>query len=113
MDRGIDKSEWAAELHAFTTRNAGRRTSLEEDAVEMGAQLAERDYPLRGVAYDRRDDRIEIMLGDQASVDRHVTHVVASPESVDLLRRADGRDEALRIRHDAGAQTILRLHYTD
>jgi hypothetical protein len=111
MEERIAKTDWVRGLKAFTERNAGRRTSLEEDAVERGAQLAEHDYPLRGVTYDPKDDRVEIMLGDQGSVDRHLTHVVVAPESVDLTRTTDGRDSALRIRHDGGAQTVLRLFY--
>lgn len=111
MERAFSKEEWVRALKAFTERNAGRRTALEEDAAEIGAQMEEENYPLRGVAYDHRDDRIEIMLGDQASVDRHLTHTLASPEEVDVLRLPDGRDAALRIRHDGGAQTVLRLLY--
>ena len=57
-------ADWIRELSAFTARNAGRRTVLEVDGMDIGAQREEQGYPLRGVAYDPRDGRVEIMLGD-------------------------------------------------
>jgi hypothetical protein len=108
MDRRIPREEWANGLHRFTNRNAGRITVLEVSGSEIGVQQEEVEYPLRGIAYDRRDDRIDIMLGDQRSVDRHLTHTVVAPETVDLLMGEDGRDHALRIVHE-DAETLLRF----
>jgi hypothetical protein len=113
MDRTIPRAEWASSLKQFTDRNAGRKTSLEEDAPGLGAQSEAQDYPLRGVSFDPRDGRIEIMLGDMASTERHITRAISAPQSVDLLFGPDGRDQALRIRHHDDAQTVLRLKRTD
>jgi hypothetical protein len=107
MDAKIPRHDWASVLQEFTNRNAGRRTVLEIDGVEVGAQTAS-DYPLRGIAYDPRDDRIEIMLGEQGRVDWRLTHSVQEPTSIDVLQTANGRAQALRIAH-AGAQTLLRF----
>jgi hypothetical protein len=82
---------------------------LEEDSPTLGAQTEQHDYPLRGVAFDPRDGRIEIMMGDMASTERHITRTIDLPKSVDLLLGPDGRDDALRIRHHDDAQTVLRL----
>jgi hypothetical protein len=101
-------TDWIRELSAFTARNAGRRTVLEVDGIDIGAQREEQGYPLRGVAYDPRDGRVEIMLGDLASVERHLTHTVEGVEGIDVLTTDDGRDVALRVAH-AGRQTVLRL----
>jgi hypothetical protein len=107
MDRSLDRAEWAAALQAFTGRNAGRRAVLEEDGEEFGAQ-EEGAGTLRGVAYDSRDRRVEIMLGEQNDVERHLTRTVASPQRIDLLADPAGRDAALRIEHEGG-QTLLRF----
>ena len=48
--RRIPESEWAHELQNFTNRNAGRRTLLEEQGPDLGAQLEEQGCLLRGVA---------------------------------------------------------------
>ena len=108
MSHRIPRDEWASMLKEFTNRNAGRRVTLEVDGEAFGAQSEGRDYPLRGVAFDPRDGRVEIMLGDQASVDRDVTRAIADPLDIDLLRGPDGRDQALRVSED-GVQTVLRF----
>jgi hypothetical protein len=99
--------DWAASLRAFSNRNAGRRTILEVDAPEYGAQAEEVDYPFWGVSFDPRDGRIQIMLGEQGSVDQHLTHSIDAPDRIDVLSDA-GRDRALRVVHGNG-QTLLRF----
>lgn len=107
MKQEARAADWAAMLSEFTNRNAGRRTTLEVDAPEYGAQSEEIDYPLWGVTFDRRDGRIQIMLGEQGSVDQHLTRSIDEPQRIDVL--ADhGRDRALRIVH-ADGQTLLRF----
>jgi hypothetical protein len=102
------KERWPALLHDFTNRNAGRRGWLEIDDPELGAQIQEVDYPLRGVAYDPRDGRVEIMFGDQSSTEHHLTHSITGPDAIDVRDGSPGRGEVLRVAHGA-AQTLLRL----
>lgn len=100
--------QWDEVLSAFTKRNAGRRTSLEIDDPDYGVLIQEHGYPLRGVAYDRHDERVEIMLGDAEGARRHLTRGIANVESVDILKDTDGRDRVLRVAHGRG-QTLLTL----
>lgn len=100
--------DWIQALRGFTERNAGRLTRLEIDDPEIGAQWGEVDLPLRGVAYDPRDERVEMMLGDLGSIDIHLTHSIQGVTSLDVLRDEDGRDRVLRVVH-GGAQTLLRF----
>jgi hypothetical protein len=102
------KERWPALLHDFTNRNAGRRGWLENDDPEFGAQIQEVDYPLRGVAYDPRDDRVEIMFGDQGSTDQHLTHSITAAVAIEVRTAEAGRGETLRIVHD-DAQTLIHL----
>src|SRR5688572_14813343 len=104
--RRIPESEWVRELQSFTNRNAGRRTLLEEQSPELGAQREEQGCLLRGVAYDRHDRRIEIMLGELEGADQHLTHSVAADADIDVVTDMDGRDWALRIARPDG-QTLL------
>ena len=53
--------------------------------------------------YDPRDNRVEIMLGDQASVDRHVTHTIVTPGEIDLVT-LHGEIFDNRINQPAGTQ---------
>jgi nucleotide-binding universal stress UspA family protein len=97
---------WAQELEAFTRRNAGRRATLEVDDPDFGAQLQEHDYPFLGAAYDRHDERVEIMLGDFEGVRRHLTRGISNIRAIDVIRDEHGRDWMLRIAH-GGGQTLL------
>ena len=105
----IPEKQWAAELSAFTRRNAGRRTSLEVEDPEFGSQAQESDYPLIGVTYDHHDRRVAIMLGDPGAVGRHLTRSIGRVRRIDVLRNAQNRDWILRVAHGRG-QTILALH---
>lgn len=102
----VDSSQWAAVLNDFTRTNAGRRTQLEIDDPEIGAQAQEHDYPLRGVTFDAHDKRVEIMLGADRGGEPHLSRSIGGVTSVDLLTDNDGHDVALRLRHGAG-QTVL------
>ena len=108
MDRSIPQKHWAEGLQEFTIRNAGRYAALEVDGADIGAQAEDQDVPLRGVAFDPRDRRVEIMLGAQGTVEGHRTHSIGGVVAIDVLRGRDGRDHALRILHDT-AQTLLRF----
>ena len=107
VESGSDPVWWTTRLQAFTQENAGRRARLEVDDPTLGAQALLEDYVVRGVAYDPRDGRVELMLaidGDTA----HLTHSISGVTSIDVLRDAQGRDHTLRIvRGDA--QTLLTL----
>ena len=103
----LDRSDWPRSLAEFTRQNAGRTSRLEIDDPEIGAQPVEEGLPLRGVTYDPADDRVEIMLGDQKSGARHLTHSVAHPERLDVAA-SDPRHAVLRIVHGTG-QTLLTV----
>jgi hypothetical protein len=72
--------------------------------------IQEHGYPLRGVAYDHHDQRVEIMLGDLEGTRRHLTRGIAHVESVDILRDSNGQDRVLRLSHGRG-QTLLTLEH--
>jgi nucleotide-binding universal stress UspA family protein len=100
------RPEWTAALDDFTRRNLGRRGTLEVDDPEIGAQAQEIDYPLLGATYDEHDARVELMLGELGDRARHLTRGIGGVTEIDILRRDDGRDTAIRIGHGRG-QTLL------
>lgn len=104
----IPEEAWAVRLQEFTERNSGRIAALEVDDPEIGAQAQQSGYPFLGAAFDRHDRRVELMLGDQRGVARHLTRSIGDVRSVDVLQDPEHRDLALRIAHGSG-QTILTL----
>jgi nucleotide-binding universal stress UspA family protein len=97
---------WRELLDTFSKRNAGRRTILEVDDIELGAQAQEYNYPLLGTAYDERAACVELMLGDAAAGGRHLTRSIGNVLAVDVLTDGEGHDVALRVQHGT-SQTLL------
>lgn len=108
MPTDRDTAAWTELLDAFTARHAGRRTILELEDPLIGMRREQVDYPLRGVAYDRRDNRVDIMLGEQASVTHHITRTIPAPDVVEVLHDATGRERGLAVQHGP-ACTLLRF----
>ena len=104
----LEPLRWSEVLDDFTRRNVGRRTKLEIDDPEIGAQSQELDYPLLGVTFDPIDDRVEIMVGELGAGEPHLSRSVGDVHSLNVLTNRDGQDVALRLTHGAG-QTILTL----
>lgn len=102
----IAPDDWADGLAALSRRNVGRRVALEVDDPELGSQAQGDDFPLLGIAYDRRDGRVEIMLGDAEGEGLHLTRGIGEVTAIELLRDADGRDITLCIKHGRG-QTLV------
>lgn len=101
-----EAARWPRMLEAFSERNAGRPTQLEIDDPALGAQLEERGYTLLGASYDRRGDRLELMLAAPAGGAGHLTHTIGGVTSVAVFTDPHHRDLALQARHGEG-QTIL------
>ena len=97
---------WSETLASFGRRNAGRRTILEVDDLELGAQAQEYNYPLLGAMYDERAERVELMLGDATAGGRHLTRSIGNVLGVDVLTDGEGHDVALRVQHGT-SQTLL------
>jgi hypothetical protein len=66
MTKKLPESAWAMELHRFTNRNVGRATTLDVDTPDFGAGSDQSEFPLRGITYDARGERVLITLGQQA-----------------------------------------------
>jgi hypothetical protein len=103
-----DDERWDELLRHFTTRNAQRRTRLEVDDPEIGAQVEETGHAFRGASYDFRTRSVEIMLGELGTPEGHLTRAIHDVRDVDVLTGDDGHDQVLRIAHGDG-QTLLRL----
>ena len=100
-----DSRLWSNYLSDFTARNAGRIVNLEVDDPELGALVEASRYPLRGVDFDHKDNRLTISLGPIRGVERHLTRTISHPEAVSVLSTG-GRDSALSVTH-GGGQTLL------
>lgn len=101
-----EATDWLEQLDAFTRRNTGRRTTLEVDDPEIGAQTQESGYPFVGASYDPHDARVELMLGEPKAGHVHLTRRIGGVDTVSVVTEPSGRDLGLRIKHGSG-QTLL------
>lgn len=107
MPATMDRGRWPQLLKEFSRRNAGRRTRLQIDDADYGAQWSELELRFRGAAYEPRYVRVELMMSDGSLTD-HLTHSVEAVTQLDVRQDASGRDEVLRLAHPGG-QTLLFL----
>jgi nucleotide-binding universal stress UspA family protein len=100
---------WVQDMKEFSRANLGRRTTLELNDPELGAQECGRNFPLWGVDYDPRRDRLNIMLGRSGTIDGHLTHSISAPQDVRVEVDAEGNAQALQVRLRQG-QIVLKIH---
>ncbi len=106
--RTLAKERYDSDLAAFTTRNAGRRCSIEVDQDALGAQVLGHELQLVGATYDRHDNHAALMFGTSTLKGLHMTHQVAGVTGIDLATDAGGVDQVLRVAHDGG-QLLVTL----
>ena len=99
---GLPRHDWPARLRDFSRRNKARRVTLEIDEPALGAVVQAYDYPFAGVDYDPREDRVQLMFGEDGSAGRQLTHTIGAPSSIDMLTEPRGRDSALRVAYKDG-----------
>lgn len=107
MPATVDRGRWPQLLKEFSRRNAGRRTRLQIDDAEIGAQWSQLELHFRGAAYEPRYVRVELMMSD-GSLSDHLTHSVEAVTQLDVQQDASGRDAVLRLGYPGG-QTLLFL----
>ena len=106
---GDEGHPWVKELKEFSEANVGRRTTLELDDPEVGAQQCGKNFPLWGVDYDPKRDLINIMLGRTGTVEGHLTHSIPRPKGLWVERDEGGLAQALQISLENG-QIVLKIH---
>jgi nucleotide-binding universal stress UspA family protein len=104
----LARSRWADALQQFTDHNAGRRSTLEADDPDLGAQVQNSHYPLIAASYDNESGRVELVLGEIGGIGRQLTRSMRDVDSIEVLRNESGQELALRMSHGAG-QTLLTL----
>jgi hypothetical protein len=71
----LKKTQWSAFFDHASKLLLGKHTQIEIVGLSIGSQMGARGVPLLGIAYDPRNDLIEIMLEGLA-------HVVRSPFAI-------------------------------
>jgi translation initiation factor IF-1 len=76
----LDKAEWHGFLDYLSKRLVGKRAEIEVTSLALGQQIEAEWLPLLGIAYDPKDDIVEIAL---ESVDHdRVDHIINRPQEL-------------------------------
>lgn len=106
----IPKQEWGTFFDNFSRQHDGWLATLEILGAEIGAQVEERELPLKGIVdeWDEVDGN-EIMIMVEAKPDDHLTHTIRNATQVSLEQTDDGADAALAIKSADGTTALLRF----
>ena len=111
MQGEIQQEQWPAYLDGFSKRNSGRMADLQILSDELGMQEQAEMLPFEGITLETKGSlasSVEIMLGGTGAADkRNVTHTVTQVRRIVPKIGADGREDALEIEAEDGAEIIL------
>jgi hypothetical protein len=79
-DYSIAKEDWASFLEWITAGLFDARAEIDVLALDIGAQVEARALPLLGLAYDHKNDLIEVALDGLDHLIRHPREVSAHEE---------------------------------
>jgi hypothetical protein len=82
-DYNIDKKDWASFLQWVTKSLSGERAEVDVLALNIGAQVEARALPLLGLAYDHKNDLIEVAL-------EGLDHLIHNPRELATHEEDDG-----------------------
>lgn len=106
----IPREEWGTFFDNFSRQHEGWLATLEILGTEIGAQVEERELPLKGIVdeWDEiKGNEIMIMVGMKP--DDHITHIIGNATQVSLEQTDDGADAALAIKSADGTTALLRF----
>jgi hypothetical protein len=97
----LEKTEWRSFFDRITKALVGKRAEIEVDSLDLGSQIEAEWLPLLGIAYDPKDDVLEIAL------DGH-DHLIAKPKEVYVDIGATGLAN-LQVVDRNGVSQIVKL----
>ncbi len=100
-DYSVDKEDWASFLEWLTQGLSAGRAEIDVLGLDIGAQVEARNLPLLGLAYDHKNDLIEIALDGLDHLIRHPRELSVHDEDGGLL--------SIRIVDEDDVTQLIRL----
>jgi hypothetical protein len=99
--RKLDKAEWHPFFDHVSKVLIGKRAEIEVASLDLGSQIQAEWLPLLGIAYDPKDDVLEIAL-------EGLDHLIAKPQLV-YVDEGSGGLMSLEVIDHAGVSQIIKL----
>jgi Family of unknown function (DUF5335) len=92
--RALDKSEWKAFCDEISKTVGGKRAEIEVASLGLGSQVEAKWLLLLGIAYDPKNDLVEIALDDLDHLIHHPRQIYVDigPEGLSSLEVIDSED---------------------
>jgi hypothetical protein len=97
----VDRSQWEATAELLSRAIHGQQAQLEIAGAGVGRQIAVEGAPLRGLAYDPKDDLFEIQL-------EGIDHLVSHPQMF-AVRERGGTADSFAVVDGEGVEHIVQL----
>ena len=101
MNQKIDKSGWRAALDTLSKSLKGKQAEIEIAALSLGDQIAAEWVPIIGIAYDPKDDIVEVAL-------EGLDHIISRPRELHFQQQG-GLVSALEIVDADGVRNIVKF----
>jgi Family of unknown function (DUF5335) len=98
----IDRDRWATFLETITNSLVGKQAEIEVVSLRLGDQIEAEWTPLIGIAYDHKDDLIEIALDK-------LDHLVLSPRQLFVDFGVGEIIAAIEIIDEEGTRQIVKF----
>lgn len=99
--RKLEKAEWKTYFDRMSKPLGGRLAEIEVASLALGHQVEANWLPLIGIAYDPKDDIVEIAV-DQ------LDHMIQKPREIAVEEGPDGL-ESVEITDSDGIMQIVKL----
>lgn len=101
MTQKIDKNGWRGALDRLSRSLSGKQAEIEIAALNLGDQIAAEWLPVIGVAYDPKDDIVEIIL-------EGLDHIISRPRELHFQQQG-ALVSALQIVDADGVRNIVKF----
>ena len=101
INQKIDKSGWRAALDTLSKSLSGKQAEIEIAALSLGDQIAAEWVPIIGIAYDPKDDIVEVAL-------EGLDHIISRPRELHFQQQG-GLVSALEIVDADGVRNIVKF----
>jgi uncharacterized protein DUF5335 len=101
VTRKLEKEEWKTFFDRVSKMLEGKQAEIEIGSLRLGAQVQAEWLPLRGIAYDHKDDIMEITLDG-------LDHIITKPREI-YVEDGTLRLESIEIIDADGIKQIVKL----
>jgi hypothetical protein len=103
MSLELKREDWGAFFHWATETLAGALAEIEVVSLDIGHQVQTEWVTLLGLAYDEKDDLVEVVLPDLDHMIHHPRQIFVDEDAFGLIAidivDQDGAHEIIRFKH--------------